>query len=62
MYFPNHALEKMFQIQDLHRDYEAKTGRSAIQDLITIKIMQSEAGSDYSIKVYEAWNTEYFKK
>jgi len=62
MYFPNHALEKMFQIQDLHRDYEAKTGRSAIQDLITIKIIQGEAGSDYSIKVYEAWNTEYFKK
>ena len=39
MYFANHAAEKIFQIQDLHRDYEAKTGRSAIQDLISMKII-----------------------
>jgi hypothetical protein len=62
MYFANHAAEKIFQIQDLHRKYEENTGRSAIQDLITMKIIQSEAGSDYNIKVYEKWTTEYYKK
>ncbi len=62
MYFGNHAAEKIFQIQDLHRKYEANTGRNAIQDLITMEKIQSEAGSDYNIKVYEKWATEYYKK
>ena len=62
MYFANHAAEKIFQIQDLHRKYETNTGRSAIQDLITMKIIQSEARSDYDITVYEKWITHYNEK
>ncbi len=62
MYSSNHAAEVLFQIQDLHKKYEVNTGRSAINDLITMKIIQGEAGSDYNIKVYEKWTTEYYKK
>lgn len=59
MYSSNHAAERIFQIQDLHKKYEENTGRSAIQDLITMKIIQGEAMNNYSITVYEAWGREY---
>ena len=59
MYFANHAAEKIFQIQDLHRKYEENTGRSAIQDLITMKIIQHEAANEYDTSVYEIWDKEY---
>lgn len=62
MYSSNHAAEVLFQMQDLHEKYEANTGRSAIHDLITMKIIQGEAGSDYNITVYEKWTTHYYEK
>lgn len=59
MYFANHAAEKIFQIQDLHRKYKENTGRSAIQDLITMEKIQHEAASEYDTSVYEIWDKEY---
>jgi len=59
VYSSNHAAEVLFQIQDLHKKYEVNTGRSAIHDLITMKIIQHEAASEYDPSVYEIWDKEY---
>ena len=59
VYSSNHAAEVLFQIQDLHKKYEVNTGRSAIHDLITMKIIQHEAASEYDTSVYEIWDKEY---
>ena len=62
MYSSNHAAEILFQIQDLHNKYEVNTGRSAIHDLIAMKIIQHEAASEYDTSVYEIWDREYNEK